>query len=479
MSSRTPLRAALLIAVLAAALSAAPAAAAARPALSVTPTAALDIPFRWGVSDYALRCGRGPVSVRIRGARGWRASVNGAEARGGSFKDRIRVGSGRRSVVLFSNGRRHRRFHLRCLPNDFPEYEFHRFRPGGPAFTLMQLDGFYAAIFNADGVPVWWLKADGAPYNFQLLPSGRLALIPADGFTFQVRAWELYSLNGRLVGKVGYQGPGTADVHELFGLPNGNYLIGRRVVRDHVDTRPWGPADASVVDIEVQEITPGGRVRWSWNSADHISLTETGRWWNEPILQFEPYDIVHWNSIEPMGKRYLLLSFRHLDAVYKIDRRTGKIVWKFGGTPTAKSLDVRGDPHGDYPLGGQHDARLLPDGTVSIFDNRTGLPGRPRVVRYRIDGPARTARLVQSFSERAIPVSVCCGSARRLGHSWLVGWGGYPDALIGAYDLRGRRRFTLQTDRFTYRANYATSKQLSMRRLRRGMDAIARRGAAG
>jgi hypothetical protein len=48
----------------------------------------------------------------------------------------------------------------------------------------------------------------------------------------------------------------------------------------------------------------------------------------------------------------MLLSFRHLDAVYKIDRRTGEVVWKLGGTQTPESLELIDDPRGDYQLGG-------------------------------------------------------------------------------------------------------------------------------
>ena len=43
------------------------------------------------------------------------------------------------------------------------------------------------------------------------------------------------------------------------------------------------------------------------------------------------YDILHWNSVEPAGDS-VIASFRHLDAVYKFEKSTGKIVWKLGGT---------------------------------------------------------------------------------------------------------------------------------------------------
>ena len=38
---------------------------------------------------------------------------------------------------------------------------------------------------------------------------------------------------------------------------------------------------------------------------------------------------------------------RHTDGIYGIERSTGDILWKLGGTKTEDSLRVMGDPHGD------------------------------------------------------------------------------------------------------------------------------------
>ena len=452
-------------------------ASAAGPSFGLRPAVAMDAPFRWSASDYALRCEGRPVRVRIRGARGWMAKVNGGVLRSGGFTERIPAAAGRRSTVTFTRNGQRRRFHLRCLPRDFPDYEFRRLRPGGPAFLFIQMDRYYPTIFNSDGVPVWWFKASGVPDNFQLMPDGTVSLDPVDDRSFQVGTYEVRSLAGRFIRRVGNHDGGTADIHELLRLPNGNYVFGRQVLVEGVDTSDYGgSADSTVVEFQILEVTPGGRVVWRWNSADHIGLAETGRWWDEPILDTEPYDVKHWNSVEIRG-RYMLLSFRHLDAVYKIDRRTGRIVWKLGGTPTPERLDVVGDPLGNFPLGAQHDARFLDGNTISIYDNRSALPQPARVVSYRINESTGRARLLRAFGDPRTPISVCCGSARRVGRSWVVGWGG--NSLIGGYDLRGRRLWSLTIDKFTYRANYATSKQLKVRRVRRAMDAITRRGAAG
>ena len=267
-------------------------------------------------------------------------------------------------------------------------------------------------------------------------------------------------------------GGATADIHEIQLLPNGNYLIGAQVEYQADATAYGGSPTSTVIGIEIQEVTPDGDLVSSWDSRDHIGLEETGRWWDQSILDNEPYDIVHWNSAEAVGKNRLLLSFRHLDAVYMVNRRTGRIIWKLGGTETPESLDVLGDPHGDYPLGGQHDARLLPDGSVSIHDNRTGLGDPPRAVRYRVNTDAGTARLVQSIEDPDVSASFCCGSARRLDSGdWLIGWGG--NVMVGGYDREGNRVFSLKLGAgFSYRANPVPDGTVSKRQLRNAMDAM-------
>jgi hypothetical protein len=213
-----------------------------------------------------------------------------------------------------------------------------------------------------------------------------------------------------------------ADVHDIQFLDNGHHLIGSYVKQQHVDTSAYGgSSDATVINTELQEVTRGGRLVWSWKSQNHVALAETGRHW--PWAVDHNYDIAHWNSIEPAGSDAVIASFRHFDAVYRIRKSTRQIVWKLGGTRTPRSLRVLGDPYG-YTFGAQHDARLLGDGTVTVFDNRTNVsPRTPRAVRFRINRKAGTATLLESISDPTVSASYCCGSARRLANGqWLVSW---------------------------------------------------------
>jgi len=69
---------------------------------------------------------------------------------------------------------------------------------------------------------------------------------------------------------------------------------------------------------------------WEWRASDHIPLTETQYPWTTVKDNQGRYDAYHWNSIEWTGDGFLV-SFRHMNAVYKISRSTGAIDWKLGG----------------------------------------------------------------------------------------------------------------------------------------------------
>jgi hypothetical protein len=134
-----------------------------------------------------------------------------------------------------------------------------------------------------------------------------------------------------------------------------------------------------------------------------------------------------------------VFSARHLDAVYSISMATGTVNWKLGGTSVAgESLAFVKDPYGNFS--GQHYARVLPDGLLSVHDNGTFLKRPPRVVVYRL-GP-HTATLVQQITDARATSSGCCGSDTPLsGGDWLIDWGGNP--LITELTPEGAPVFTL------------------------------------
>jgi len=466
----------LAVAVAAALLAVVPATALAeKPSFAAADGYSIKPRFAWSARDYAATCTDDSLALKIDGKRGWLTKLPGAKPARGDVDFDTAVSEGEDVDITFKRKRDGytRRFHARCIPSDFPPYSFHRVAAGGPKLFSMQLGYGFAAIFDRNGVPVWWYVADGEPDNVQILADGTVAYAPVDIADYQTGDYEIRTLKGRLLRVIKGTDGTIADIHDILLLPNGNYLIGAQAEYEDDLSAYGGPVDAKVVGIELQEITPKGELVSTWRSRDHIGLEETGRWWDNEILDTEPYDTSHWNSVELVGKHRMLLSFRHLDAIYMVDRRSGDILWKLGGTATPESLDVIGDPEGDATFGGQHDARLDADGTISIHDNRTGLSGLPRAVRYRVKASAGTARYVDAITDPRVTFSFCCGSSRHLpSGSWLVGWGG--DGRVGGYDDDGNLLFTLRLDLgFSYRALPVPKGAVSTGDLRAAMDAMA------
>jgi Arylsulfotransferase (ASST) len=430
------------------------------------------------IHNYVVRCNDGPVTVESHASGGWEVAIANGPFRSGDFTDPVPLSAGRAFTVTAKSDTSVRlyRYYVRCLPSNFPTYSFTRSGPVSPQYfsadqsTSIRIDRRYAIIFNNHGVPIWWYHVPAQ--DTRVLPDGTVLW---SNRSSSPNHWEIHRLDGTLVRTLDAVGH-EANAHDLQFLGNGDYLVGSYVTQSHVDTSAYGgSSDADVLNTELQQVSSDGGLLWDWTSQDHISLAETGRFWGwvrtHPHPIYGGYDIVHWNSIEPIGES-VIASFRHLDAVYKIRKTTGNIVWKLGGTTTPKSLEVRNDPH-PYTFGGQHDARLLPDGTLTVFDDRTNLAGKtPRAVRYRIDQTSGTATLLQSISDPDVPSSLCCGSARRLGNGdWLIDWG--QNRPIGGYKPNGERTFLLSFDgTSSYRAEPVPSGVITDQDLRRGMNAM-------
>lgn len=370
--------------------------------------------------------------------------------------------------------------HLPEPPADFPPTRFESIRPVPNGLFVVTYSGPkderpWVIVFDTKGVPRWWFNPDTRALWGQIVRDGSVVWARSfgDGYGLDPRmAHEVRSESGKLLRLVKTEGS-IVDGHEYRELANGNVLLDTYVPETADLRRFGGPRRATIVSAEVQEVDPAGKVVWRWNSRGHIGLRETGRWWRSVLsnprrrLQREAFDPVHVNSIEPRGRGEVIVSTRHTDAVYGIDRATGEINWKLGGSRTGKSLQVVGDPATKL-LGGQHDARLDRYGRLTIFDNGKDRPRRPRVVFYKLDLKAGKAIYKGQLNDPEVKRSHCCGSARELpGGGWLVSWG--DNKLVTGFDRQGRIAFRLHLPAPTFRAVPVPPGATSVGQLARGM----------
>jgi hypothetical protein len=451
--------------------------------LQVSTQPALYPAFDPSISDYVTRCTAGtPEEVSISAPVDTAITVDNQGSRTGDFTAQVNLAAGESFGIVATSGGTDVGYHVRCLPADFPAWTFERSgQPQAEWYTAAPfartdfqpippgVSNAYVAIFDDNGVPVWWMKNSQLSLDFLVLANGHLA------WNFQDN--EEHRLDGSLVRTIKALAGADTDPHELLLLPNGNYLL--TVARSLPGFSACGQSNLTILDGGIQEVTPDGSLVYSWWASDHIPLSEVPSAWCDTIInqvQNGVYDVYHVNSIDPDGDGYVI-SFRHLDAIYRIDRATGDVVWKLGGVPRAESLAVLDDPNPATDLfRGQHDARVLSDGTVTVHDNgyHSASQRTPRAVRYAIDLGTRTATLVEqkndpgTFSDPAL----CCGSARKLpGGDWVIAWGSAGG--ITELSPTGARVFKLTFDDklFTYRTQPVPFGTLSRSALRDGMDA--------
>jgi hypothetical protein len=465
-------------------------AAAAPPAgFGISTTPALFPAYDPAVTDYVVRCtGSDPVQVDVTAPADVLSSVDQQQPQSGAFAASVDVDPGQAfDVDVLTEDGTVESYFVRCLPSDFPTFTATRSGPTqaewyvAAPFALSTFGATpagtsndYVAVFDNNGVPVWWHRGNSQAFDAKILSNGNIVWMRPETVSGDVEtgpgSMEL-RLDGTVARTLNTSGTG-ADIHDIQLLPNGNYLLARYYLKHNTDLSSCGgPASGTLVDNEFQELTPAGTLVWSWSALDHIPVSQLAPRWSDQCSNAEA-DVYHWNSFELDGDG-IVASFRHLDAIYRIDRTSGEIDWKLGGRTTPESLTILQDPElaAGGLMAGQHDARILADGTMTLFDNGTRAGRAPRAVRYEIDEGANTATLLEDVRDPAAPTSACCGSVRKLpGGNWVASWGNR--AYVTELTPAGERVFKLDFTQgyFTYRANPIPFGEVSRTDLRQGMD---------
>jgi hypothetical protein len=439
--------------------------------------------YEAAITDYTTTCSAGSVSVTTDVPSGLSVKVDGKAAKTGKSTVKLKLKAGQRFQIVVAGQVKS----IRCTPKGFPVMTATGTLPAVSPFMAISIPNIgaakypYAIITDARGVPVWWKTAPGKTVmDTKVLPGGLVGFWTGDlsGDTGD-GPFSIYRLNGTLARDVNVA-QGEGDAHEAYFAGSGNVYRISDYVEQHADTTPaGGPADNSVKRSVIQEIDPSGKVVWSWDPKDHIAMSESRNWASliSGMTPGKAIDLMHFNSIEEDGSGGLILSARHLDAVYRINKADGSITWKLGGTQTDKSLTILGDG-GKFlvNLSGQHDARVQPDGTVTIYDNGSMWGRAPRATRWQVNVNAQTATLVEEVTDREMTSSAAGGSARRLSDgSWLIAWCNRPNVRAYAPDHGLVFDLRLPTGYGAYRAAPVSASQMTRFALVAGMDAQYRR----
>jgi len=437
------------------------------------------------IGNYVSYCQGGGLNLAARRSSKARVWVDGKQAPVGYSRKSIKLGVGQRTIINTSLGRIRRSYSVRCLPSDFPLFQIFGTLPSSiPLVATGSTNiGFsvapYGFVVDRHGVPIWWHRSSGNNVmDVKGLPGNQIGMWEGNLINdHSTSDFFVYNPQGQQTRVVRTADGGGGDAHEAQLNSNGNWY--RIALQDHasVDLSPFGDPAHAVVDDQIQEIGSDGSLKWSWSALEHLSLLESSRWYSLLKASTPPgegIDMFHMNSVQEAPDGNLIVSVRYADAVYKIRKSDGRILWKLGGIATPESLAVHGDDeHNGQTFAGQHDARLQVNGQLTVYDNGSGINGRaPRATRWTINQTTHDAYLIEQLVDPQIKWSAAGGSARQMDDgSWLVAWCHQPN--IRAYSAQHKKlwEFKFLAPGRPYRAQPILKGWVSARALILGMDA--------
>ncbi len=239
-----------------------------------------------------------------------------------------------------------------------------------------------------------------------------------------------------------------ADLHDFQIAPHDiAYITAYNPVR--CDLTPIkGARGGAIVDTAIQMIDmKTGLVRWEWHSLDHVGASESEV---QVPTDAAPWDYFHLNSIDPEPDGNVLISARNTWAGYQLERGTGRVLWRLGGTRSSFKMGPGTE------MAWQHDGRVLADGDVTFFDDGSNPPihHQSRAVRIKLNLRAREAHLASVYTHHNPPLLAASqGNMQTLADGdTVVGYGGVP--TISEYASDGSLLFDAQQpfDTSFYRA---------------------------
>lgn len=207
------------------------------------------------------------------------------------------------------------------------------------------------------------------------------------------------------------------DLHDVQLTSRGTALVTAYDTR-MADLRAVGGSRQGRTFVgHVQEIElRTGRVLLDWNCLDHVPVTES---YQPPPRSDQGYDYFHLNSVDETDDGNLLISARNTCALYKVDRSTGKVLWRLNG----KRSDF--DVSSGARFWWQHDARAHTGSVITVFDNAgTGKEQRSRGLVLSVDEAGRRVELRRAYLHPAGFIAGTLGNVQLLGDGGaFVGWG--------------------------------------------------------
>jgi len=290
------------------------------------------------------------------------------------------------------------------LPADLPQYTASGPdpSPGYVAFAAR----LYGLVIDNTGRVVWYRQFPNGPgLSFMAEPNGRYVARPTTPDPTDVDSWLELDALGNITRTLGCGLGLQPRPHDLISERDGSYWLMCDEVRTMDLTTEGGVAEARVTGTAVQHVSASGVLLFHWSPFDHFAIAD-----GAPADRAGAnVNWTHGNALDLDVDGNLIVSFRNLGEITKIDVVSGAVIWRMGGRRNQFAFIDSLSP----VFSGQHSARISPPHELIILDN-LGKAGESRAERYAVDGAGRTARLAQSYSAIPHVVTQIGGSVQNL-----------------------------------------------------------------
>lgn len=321
------------------------------------------------------------------------------------------------------------------------------------------------------------LNSKGEIIYFRNIPVGNDFKVQCNGVitVWNATKWLLLNNELKITDSVACVNGVETDNHDFMILPNGHYLlIGKTVEITDLSSKPYfnqlhpvvGSKFAKVKYDVIQELDKNKKLVYQWNSKDYFKLEDADRFY---LKDSALIDVTHFNSVDEDSDGNLLISARFYNEILKVNKKTGKIIWRMGG----KYNDIK-LLNDSLLFLGQHDARFTGKSTFSLFDNGhsyDSLARNARALEYEVNDSLKTAKLVWSYSNSEKIFSQAAGSVQRIRNNFtLINYGKISnDSKNIAFELLDRSDKKLVTVLYpdtmaSYRAFYYDNCPIKIRR---------------
>ena len=319
------------------------------------------------------------------------------------------------------------------IPSDFPKIKVSNSVNPTDGYTFMTTDdiipglGYYLMIIKNDGTPLWYKKfANHYPTDFRMQPNGMLSYADIkEDYFFAGGGESVYKVMDSTYTVVDSFKTGNGyvtDSHDFQLLPNGHALLLSYDLQmvDMSKIVPNGKPGAYVAGSIIQELDADKNVVFQWRTWDYIQIDES--YFDLTLAAMDP---MHANAVDVDIDGNLLVSFRNISQIIKINRQTGEIMWRLGGKKNQFTFINEHAENAPLYFSRPHDIRSLSNGHITFFDN--GLDHKPaysRAVEYEIDTLNKTATLVWEFKHPNKVYGATQGDVQRLPNgNTMIGWG--------------------------------------------------------